>query len=108
MITITENAALAILNLRQKENKPNLTLRLGVSGGGCSGFSYKIDMDEQPKETDLVFEKNGAKVIVDPRSLKLLQGLELDYEKTMGKEGFLFKNPNAKATCGCGTSFSVS
>lgn len=108
MIHITDTAAQAILNLQKKEGKPNLTLRVGVSGGGCSGFSYKLDMDETPRETDIVFEKNGAKVLVDPRSLKLIDGMELDYEKNMGNEGFRFKNPNAKATCGCGTSFSIN
>jgi iron-sulfur cluster assembly accessory protein len=107
-ITITDNAAQAILNLRAKENKPNLAIRVGVSGGGCSGFSYKLDMEETAKEGDLVFEKNGAKVLVDPRSMKLIQGLELDYELTMGNQGFRFKNPNAKSTCGCGTSFSIN
>lgn len=108
MITVTDNAISAILNLRTKEKKPNLNLRLGVSGGGCSGFSYKIDLDDEPKDTDIVIEKNGAKVMVDPRSMKLLEGMVLDYEKTMGKEGFKFENPNAKSTCGCGTSFSIN
>ena len=107
-ITITDNAAQAILNLREKENKPNLSIRVGVSGGGCSGFSYKLDMAEEQNENDLVFEKNGAKVLVDPRSMKLIDGLELDYELTMGNQGFRFKNPNAKSTCGCGTSFSIN
>lgn len=108
MITVTENAVKAILNLRKTENNPGLNLRLGVTGGGCSGFSYKIDMDTEPKESDIVVEKNGAKVMVDPRAMKLLTGMELDYEITMGKQGFVFKNPNAKSTCGCGTSFSIS
>lgn len=107
-ITITDNAAQAILNLRAKENKPNLSIRVGVSGGGCSGFSYKLDMEETSKEGDLVFEKNGARVLVDPKSIKLIDGMELDYELTMGNQGFRFKNPNAKSTCGCGTSFSIS
>ena len=107
MIDITEAAAKAILKLREKEGKPNLSIRLGVSGGGCSGFSYKMDMDEEPKESDLVFEKNGAKVLVDPRSMKFLDGMQLDYEKSIGAEGFKFKNPNATGTCGCGTSFSM-
>ncbi len=107
-ITITDNAAQAILNLRAKESKPNLSIRVGVSGGGCSGFSYKLDMADEPTENDLIFEKNGARVLVDPRSMKLIDGLELDYELTMGNQGFRFKNPNAKSTCGCGTSFSIN
>ena len=107
-ITITDTAVQAILKLRATENKPNLSIRVGVSGGGCSGFSYKLDMDEEPRDNDLVFEKNGARVLVDPRSIKLIDGMELDYEMTMGNQGFRFKNPNAKTTCGCGTSFSIS
>ena len=107
MITITEAAAKAIANLTEKENKPMAYLRLGVSGGGCSGFNYTMDLVEARKDSDQVFEKNGARVVVDPRSLKLLDGMHLDYEKTFGTEGFKFKNPNAKSTCGCGTSFSI-
>ena len=106
-ITITDNAVQAILHLRVKENKPNLSIRVAVSGGRCSGFSYKLDMADEPSNNDLVFEKNGARVLVDPRSMKLIEGLELDYELTMGHQGFRFKNPNAKSTCGCGSSFSV-
>ncbi len=107
MITITDSAVQAIKDLQSKENNPKLSIRLGVTGGGCSGFSYKMDMDSDPKDGDQVFEKNGARVLVDTKSLKFVDGMELDYERSLGAQGFRFKNPNAKSTCGCGQSFAV-
>jgi iron-sulfur cluster assembly accessory protein len=105
-ITITQAAAQAILDLREKQKDPSLGIRLGVVGGGCAGFSYKLDMETSPKDSDVVFEKNGAHVYVDPKSLKILDGVELDYFNTMTQRGFRFNNPNATTTCGCGSSFA--
>ncbi len=107
MITITDSAVLAIKRLQGEYQKPNLALRLGVMGGGCSGLTYKIDMTEEPQGNDKVFEKEGVRVFVDSKSYPYLDGLELDYFDELTKKGFQFRNPNAKATCGCGTSFDV-
>ncbi|MCB1198441.1 MAG: iron-sulfur cluster assembly accessory protein [Deltaproteobacteria bacterium] len=108
MITVTDAAIAAIVDIQKKQDNVNIGLRLSVVGGGCAGFSYKLDLKEEKKEGDWIYEKNGAFVFVDPKSLKLLDGLELDYFTTMSQRGFRFNNPNAKATCGCGTSFSLT
>ncbi len=90
------------------EEKPseNKGLRVGVVGGGCSGFSYKIEFGEQ-KEKDNVIELEGIKVLIDPKSSIYLKGITLDYRDGLNGKGFVFDNPNAKNTCGCGESFSV-
>lgn len=108
MITVTDAAIQAVLDIQKKENNPNVGLRLSVVGGGCAGFSYNLDLEENKKEGDWVLEKDGATIYVDPKSLKLLDGMELDYFATMSQRGFRFNNPNAKSTCGCGTSFAIS
>jgi iron-sulfur cluster assembly protein len=82
-------------------------LRLGVSGGGCSGLSYVIKFDTHPRERDRVFEFDGVRVFIDPKSFVYLQGMTLDYEETLMRQGFNFINPNATRSCGCGTSFSA-
>ena len=82
-------------------------LRLGVSGGGCSGLSYVIKFDSHPRERDRVFEFDGVRVFIDPKSFVYLQGMTLDYEETLMRQGFNFINPNATRSCGCGTSFSA-
>ena len=82
-------------------------LRLGVQGGGCSGLSYAMRLDSQPRDSDQVFEQNGARVFVDPKSYVYLEHITLDYEDTLMRKGFLFKNPQATRTCGCGSSFTV-
>jgi iron-sulfur cluster assembly accessory protein len=83
-------------------------LRVGVKAGGCSGFEYTFGWERGPKETDTVFEgPDGAQVFVDPRSLRLLDGTVLDYDTSLLSKGFLFNNPHAKSTCGCGVSFSI-
>ena len=81
-------------------------LRLGVMGGGCSGLSYSIKFDTQPRERDRIYEFDGVRVFVDPKSFLYLHGMTLDYEETLMHEGFVFQNPNAKKSCGCGSSFS--
>ena len=81
-------------------------LRLGVMGGGCSGLSYSIKFDTQPRERDRIFEFDGVRVFVDPKSFLYLNGMTLDYEETLMRQGFNFINPNSSRSCGCGSSFS--
>jgi iron-sulfur cluster assembly protein len=81
-------------------------LRLGVTGGGCSGLSYAIKFDSHPRERDRIYEFNGVRVFVDPKSFVYLHGMTLDYEETLMRQGFNFINPNSTRSCGCGSSFS--
>ena len=81
-------------------------LRLGVQGGGCSGLSYVIQFDSQPRERDRIFQFADVRVFVDPKSFIYLHGMVLDYEETLMRQGFVFQNPNAQRSCGCGSSFS--
>jgi iron-sulfur cluster assembly protein len=81
-------------------------LRLGVTGGGCSGLSYAIKFDTQPRERDRIFEFDGVRVFVDPKSFLYLHGMTLDYEETLMRQGFNFINPNSSRSCGCGSSFT--
>jgi iron-sulfur cluster assembly protein len=90
-----------------KRGTPDAMLRLGVKGGGCSGFSYVIEFADKARTRDLVFDFDGLKVVVDPKSLVLLSGCVLDYEVKLMQHGFKFVNPNEKTGCGCGESFSV-
>jgi iron-sulfur cluster assembly protein len=82
-------------------------LRLGVLGGGCSGLSYSIKFDTQPRERDRIYEFDGVRVFVDPKSFLYLHGMTLDYEETLMRQGFNFINPNSSRSCGCGSSFSA-
>jgi iron-sulfur cluster assembly protein len=82
-------------------------LRLGVKGGGCSGLSYSIGFDAHPRERDNIFTFDDVRVFIDPKSFVYLQGMTLDYEETLIRQGFNFINPNSARSCGCGTSFSV-
>jgi iron-sulfur cluster assembly protein len=81
-------------------------LRLGVMGGGCSGLSYSIKFDSRPRERDRIYEFDGVRVFVDPKSFLYLHGMTLDYEETLMRQGFNFINPNSTRSCGCGSSFS--
>ncbi|HVC47952.1 MAG TPA: iron-sulfur cluster assembly accessory protein [Terracidiphilus sp.] len=81
-------------------------LRLGVMGGGCSGLSYSIQFDTRPRERDRIYEFDGVRVFVDPKSFLYLHGMTLDYEETLMRQGFNFINPNSSRSCGCGSSFS--
>jgi iron-sulfur cluster assembly protein len=108
MVSISDSAASVIARMLEKNGFPGGGLRVGVKAGGCSGFSYVFGWEPAPKENDQIFEgSNGAKVFVDPRSLRVLDGTTLDYDTSLLSKGFIFQNPNAKSTCGCGTSFSV-
>jgi len=107
-IQITDKALARIRAAMAKENISPAEggLRLGVQGGGCSGLSYSIRFDTQPRERDRVFQYDDVRVFVDPKSFIYLHGMILDYEETLMHQGFAFQNPNAKKSCGCGSSFS--
>lgn len=108
-VTVTSAAAAAILEqLAKRENNTPLSgLRIGVKAGGCSGLSYIVQFEDQPRADDHLIEVDGAKVYIDTKSLAFLAGTEFDYVKTMMKQGFEFKNPQEAGSCGCGESFSV-
>ncbi|MCC6950685.1 MAG: iron-sulfur cluster insertion protein ErpA [Phycisphaerales bacterium] len=91
----------------QELDKDKVRLRVGVKGGGCSGFSYLLDLTETQKETDEVFVQHGVTIIVDPKSLLYLNGTTVDFKDEIMGRGFVFGNPNATSTCGCGSSFSA-
>jgi iron-sulfur cluster assembly protein len=105
-MTISDRAADKIKQLLTAEKKEGQGLRLKVVGGGCSGLQYKMELDNE-KPGDRVFEKEGAKVLIDMKSLLYLNGTELDYKDELMQAGFVFQNPNVKRSCGCGTSFGV-
>jgi len=104
--TVTENAAQQVNHLLLKESA-GAFLRILVEGGGCSGFQYKYNFVTEKNPDDRIFEKNGAKVIIDEMSLQYIGGSMLDYVETLGFAEFQIKNPQATATCGCGNSFAV-
>lgn len=108
MITVTERAKSKAIELMVKEQgSPDAFIRVGVEGGGCSGLSYKLEFDSQPKPDDKVFEDKGIKIVCDKKSFLYLVGTELDFTDGLNGKGFQFHNPNASRTCGCGESFSV-
>jgi iron-sulfur cluster assembly protein len=108
MIKVAESAKQQVAHLLQSENHPEgAFVRVGVEGGGCSGLMYHLTFDSEMKEGDQVFEDNGVKVVVDRKSFLYLVGTELEYTGGLNGKGFVFKNPNASRTCGCGESFSI-
>ncbi len=112
-VILTEAAAKEIHSIIEQQHeqgnldKTKVRLRVGVKGGGCSGFNYILDLTEHEKETDEVFEQQGIRVICDPKSLLYLTGTTIDFRDEIMGRGFVFNNPNATSTCGCGSSFSV-
>ncbi len=107
-ITVSPKAVDAIRRQIQKRGTQGTSLRVGIRGGGCSGFSYVIEFhDGPPRARDKVFTYGDVTVVVDPKSLIYLNGTELDWEQTLMRQGFKFVNPNEKASCGCGHSFTV-
>jgi iron-sulfur cluster assembly protein len=108
-ISLTPGAVRQARAMMQRQGSPEqLYLRVGVMGGGCSGFSYAVRLDSAVDESDRIFEFGGVRVAVDGKSLRLLAGAVLDYDTTNLLEGgFKFRNPNARRTCGCGTSFQL-
>jgi iron-sulfur cluster assembly protein len=108
-IVVTDKALERIKSAMLKENiSPEQGgLRVGVQGGGCSGLSYNIRFDSQPRERDRIFQFGDVRIFVDPKSFIYLHGMTLDYEETLMHQGFAFKNPNSQKSCGCGTSFTA-
>jgi iron-sulfur cluster assembly protein len=108
LMTIAPAAAVFARQKLAQRGTPNAAVRLGIKGGGCSGFSYVIQYDDEPpRERDTVYEVDGIKFFVDKKSLVYLAGSMLDYEKTLMFQGFKFRNPNEATSCGCGHSFTV-
>jgi iron-sulfur cluster assembly protein len=108
MIYVAESAKEKIDEIRQAENMPgDYFVRVSVVSGGCSGLSYKLDFDNESKPNDQVFEDNGVKVVVDPKSFLYLFNTTLEFSGGLEGKGFHFNNPNATRTCGCGESFAV-
>ena len=106
MVTVTPKAVGKIREAFQREGV-NGGLRLGVLGGGCSGLSYQLKFDVKPRPTDQVLNFDDVKVFIDPKSLVFLDGMTLDWKDSLMQSGFVFENPHAKKSCGCGTSFSA-
>ncbi|MFN5946286.1 MAG: iron-sulfur cluster insertion protein ErpA [Phycisphaerae bacterium] len=108
-VILSETAAREIKTIIQQQelDADKVCLRVGVKGGGCSGFSYILDLTETKKDTDELFEQHGVRIIVDPKSLLYLGGVTVDFKDEIMGRGFVFHNPNATASCGCGSSFSV-
>jgi iron-sulfur cluster assembly protein len=108
MFQISENAARLIKKMTTRNGLPEGGLRIGIKAGGCSGLSYTFAWEAAPRDTDHVFDgAEGAKVFVDRKSYEFIKGTTLDYDTSLVSKGFIFNNPNAKSSCGCGTSFSV-
>ena len=103
-IEITEAAAGEIAKQRAKRGTPDAAIRVGIRGGGCTGFTYVFEWADEPRPTDKLIEAFGVKVVVDPKSLVYLRGMQLDFVRGMMGHGFKFNNPNAKGACGCGES----
>ena len=107
-IKLTEKAVAEIKRIKAHNNIPDTHgLRLGVKGGGCSGFSYVLGFDSETRKGDEIFEISGIKVFVDPKSMFYISGTELDFSDGLNGKGFVFNNPKATKTCGCGSSFSA-
>ena len=107
MIQLTPKAVERIRSVFVKQGVEGGGLRLGVQGGGCSGLSYLIRFEPKERPSDQVFDFDGVKVFVDPKSLIYLDGMTLDYKESLMQSGFVFDNPNATKSCGCGTSFTA-
>jgi len=107
MIKVSDKAKKEAVRLMDVEDKENLFIRVGVSGGGCSGLMYNLEFDNQMKDGDQEFFDNNVKVVVDKKSFLYLVGTELDFSGGLNGKGFVFVNPNASRTCGCGESFSL-
>jgi iron-sulfur cluster assembly protein len=107
-ITITEKAKIKIKSLLTMRQTPDHYLRIGLQGGGCSGFMYKYEFADVPDEKDKVFEFDDIKICIDIKSYLFLNGMEIDYEEDLFKSGLVFNTPNAKRACGCGESISFT
>lgn len=106
-LTLTDAASAKISELLQKEDNPDLMLRIFIQGGGCSGFSYGFTFEEGLEDGDMSVENAGVTLIVDPMSVQYLIGAEVDYTESIAASQFVIRNPNAQTTCGCGSSFAA-
>ena len=106
-LVFTSSAAAKVRQLIEEEGNDALKLRVYIQGGGCSGFQYGFEFDEEKAEDDLAVETDGVTLLVDPLSLQYLMGAEVDYTESLHGAQFVIRNPNAKTTCGCGSSFSA-
>ncbi|GGD33220.1 iron-sulfur cluster insertion protein ErpA [Pseudoxanthomonas indica] len=106
-LNFSHHAAAKVRELIQEEGNDSLALRVYIQGGGCSGFQYGFEFDENRAEDDLAVDTDGVTLLVDPLSLQYLMGAEVDYSESLQGAQFVIRNPNAKTTCGCGSSFSV-
>ncbi|MBT6438060.1 MAG: iron-sulfur cluster insertion protein ErpA [Flavobacteriales bacterium] len=107
MIKVSDSAKKQAIKLMAEDKKDGSFIRVGVKGGGCSGLMYELNFDNELSDDDKELEDNGVKVVVDKKSVLYLVGTELDYEGGLNGKGFIFKNPNANRTCGCGESFAI-
>lgn len=107
MITISDSAARKIRNMAEQHQVDHQGVRVMVVGGGCSGLTYDMDFEHEERDGDVVVEKDGVRVYVDPMSLAYLEGTNIDFVETFSYSGFQFENPNAQKGCGCGKSFTV-
>ena len=105
--SVSERAARRIRAILESEGRGDLRLRVSVSGGGCSGFQYGFNLDDQEEEGDVVVERDGARVVIDGMSLLYLMSAEIDFVENLGGAYFQVNNPNAASSCGCGTSFAI-
>ena len=107
-VTVTDKAAKQVKQIMEENNIPSgYSLRISVKGGGCSGFTYNLGFDGEEKDGDTTFNEQGINIVVDGKSLFYLMGMELDFSDGLNGKGFIFNNPNATKTCGCGESFGV-
>lgn len=107
-VTVTQKAVNMVnITMEQEGIDPGSGLRIAVRGGGCSGFEYALDFEDETRDTDMVYEQFGLRIIIDPISGRYLKGTEIDYVLGTSGAGFKFNNPNAMGTCGCGSSFTV-
>jgi iron-sulfur cluster assembly protein len=107
MVHVTEKAAEQIKSIMAREGLKDHGLRVAVVGGGCSGLSYRLNFDKEPAGDDKVFEEHGVRIFLDKKSAVFVNGMTLDFSDGLNGTGFMFQNPNAKSSCGCGSSFSA-
>ena len=107
MINVSDSAKNRLLDILNQEKEKKQFVRVGVESGGCSGLSYKLDFDNNKNETDELIENNGIKLLIDKKSVLYLAGTTLEFSDGLNGKGFVFNNPNANRTCGCGESFSL-
>ncbi len=106
LLTLTDAAIAKIRNMMAREGKEGYALRVSVKTGGCAGLSYDMRFQKGPYENDLIFKQRDLEIFVNPESASFLKGIQIDYVDTLKESGFKYRNPNAKSSCGCGTSFS--